>query len=202
MNKLTKISATALVALFLAACDKPAEKAPSATETKATETQTQAPAATETKPAEAQAPATTEAKPAVEAPSAEAMADFQKIVAWNAEQEQALASSQAELQQKLASQDPKQMQEGLSQFTKKVDEVIKSLETINVSDEQVKTFKEKTKDVLALSGSLIADQVKAISSPDDEAIKQSLQQKTQELIESGTELQKLQADLQQRFMAN
>lgn len=28
MNKLSKISATALVALFLAACDKPAEKAP------------------------------------------------------------------------------------------------------------------------------------------------------------------------------
>lgn len=198
MNKLTKISATTLVALFLAACDKPAEKAPVATETKPAETQV----ATETKPTEAKAPATTEVKPAVEAPSAEAVADFKKIVAWNAEQEKALASSQAELQQKLASQDPKQMQEGLNQFTKKIDEVVKSLETINVSDEQVKTFKEKTKDVLILSSTLITEQVKAISSPDDETIKQSLKQKNQDLIEAGNELQKLQADLQQRFMAN
>lgn len=202
MNKLSKISATALVALFLAACDKPAEKAPVTEPAKKAET-TQAPATVETtKPAEAtKAPATTEVKPATEAPSAEAIADFQKIVAWNAEQEKALASSQQDLQQKLATQDSKQIQEGLSQFTKKVDEVVKSLESISVSDEQVKTFKEKTKSVLVLSRYLIAEQVKAISAPNDEAIKQSLQQKTQELVESGNELQKLQADLQQRFMA-
>lgn len=199
MNKLTKISATALIALFLAACDKPAQKTPAATETKPAETQT--PAVTETKSNEKQSSAVSETKPAVEAPSAEAIADFQKIVTWNAEQEQALASSQAELQEKLASKDPKQIQEGLSQFTKKVDEVVKSLESINISDEQVKAFKEKTKSVLVLSSDLIAEQVKAISAPNDQTLQQSLQQKTQNLIQSGTELQKLQADLQQRFMA-
>jgi len=39
MNKFTKISATALLALFLTACDKPADKAP---ETKPEAAQTQA----------------------------------------------------------------------------------------------------------------------------------------------------------------
>lgn len=192
MNKLTKISATALVALFLAACDKPAEKAPAAEPAKTTEA------------APATAPTAEAAKPAettVAAPSEAAKADFQKLVDWNASQESAMAAAQAELQQKLASQDPKQIQEGLSAFNKKVEETVKSLDAIEVSDAQIKTFKEKTKSVLTLSSEVISEQVKTISTPNDQAALQSVQQKAQSLIEAGNELQKLNVELQQRFSA-
>lgn len=194
MNKLTKISATALVALFLAACDKPAEKAPAAEPAKTTEAA----------PAPATAPTAEAAKPAettVAAPSEAAKADFQKLVDWNASQESAMAAAQAELQQKLASQDPKQIQEGLSAFNKKVEETVKSLDAIEVSDAQIKTFKEKTKSVLTLSSEVISEQVKTISTPNDQAALQSVQQKAQSLIEAGNELQKLNVELQQRFSA-
>lgn len=194
MNKLTKISATALVALFLAACDKPAEKAPAAEPAKTTEAA----------PTTATAPTAEAAKPAettVAAPSEAAKADFQKLVDWNASQESAMSAAQAELQQKLASQDPKQIQEGLSTFNKKVEETVKSLDAIEVSDAQIKTFKEKTKSVLTLSSEVISEQVKTISTPNDQAALQSVQQKAQSLIEAGNELQKLNVELQQRFSA-
>ncbi|MDY2946517.1 MAG: lipoprotein HlpB [Mannheimia varigena] len=189
MNKFTKISATALVALFLAACEKPAQK-----------TAETAPAAT----TETQA-ATTAAKPAemteVAAPTEAAKADYQKLVAWNAEQEASMAAAQAELQQKLATQDAKQMQDGLSTFSKKVEDTVKSLDAVEVSDTQLKEFKEKTKSVLTLSNEVISEQVKALSNPSDEAAKQALQQKTQTLINAGNELQQLNVALQQRFAA-
>ncbi|QLD32539.1 lipoprotein HlpB [Mannheimia varigena] len=189
MNKFTKISATALVALFLAACEKPAQK-----------TAETAPAAT----TETQA-ATTAAKPAemteVAAPTEAAKADYQKLVAWNAEQEASMAAAQAELQQKLATQDAKQMQDGLSAFSKKVEDTVKSLDAVEVSDTQLKEFKEKTKSVLTLSNEVISEQVKALSNPSDEAAKQALQQKTQTLINAGNELQQLNVALQKRFAA-
>ncbi|TLU75683.1 lipoprotein HlpB [Mannheimia varigena] len=174
MNKFTKISATALVALFLAACEKPAQKT------------------AETAPA-----ATTETQAATTA----AKADYQKLVAWNAEQEASMAAAQAELQQKLATQDAKQMQDGLSAFSKKVEDTVKSLDAVEVSDTQLKEFKEKTKSVLTLSNEVISEQVKALSNPNDEAAKQALQQKTQTLINAGNELQQLNVALQQRFAA-
>ncbi|MEE3730764.1 Uncharacterised protein [Mannheimia haemolytica] len=193
MNKLTKISATALVALFLAACDKPAEKAPATEPTKTTEAAptTTAPAAEAAKPAET----------AVAAPSEAAKADYQKLVDWNTVQESTMATAQAELQKKLATQDPKQIQEGLSAFNKKVEETVKSLDAIEVSDAQIKTFKEKTKSVLTLSSEVISEQVKTISTPNDQAALQAVQQKAQSLIEAGNELQKLNVELQQRFSA-
>ncbi|QIM67016.1 lipoprotein HlpB [Mannheimia granulomatis] len=190
MNKLTKISATALVALFLAACDKPAQKAPAAEPAKTTES---APVA--------QASATEAAKPMVEAPTEAAKADYQKLVDWNVAQEKTMATAQAELQQKLASQDPKQIQEGLTTFKQKVSEVVKSLESIEVSDAQIKAFKEKTKSVLTLSSEVLSEQVKAMGTPNDQALVEALQKKTQALIEEGNELQKLNAELQQRFTA-
>lgn len=190
MNKLTKISATALVALFLAACDKPEQKAPVAEPAKTTES---VPAA--------QAPATETAKPMVEAPTEAAKADYQKLVDWNVAQEKTMATAQAELQQKLATQDPKQMQEGLTVFNQKVSEVVKSLESIEVSDAQIKAFKEKTKSVLTLSSEVLSEQVKTMATPNDQALVEALQKKTQSLIEEGNELQKLNAELQQRFTA-
>lgn len=192
MTKLTKISATALVALFLAACDKPAEKAPAAEPAKAE------PAKAETSQTQ---PAATESVKPVEALSEAAKADFQKLVEWNTSQESSMAAAQAELQQKLATQDPKQIQEGLNAFNKKVEDTLKSLDTIEVADAQMKAFKEKTKSVLMLSSEVLSEQVKTLSTQNDQAAVQALQQKTQTLIEAGNELQKLNVELQQRFMA-
>ena len=194
MNKLTKISATALVALFLAACDKPAQKAPAAEPAKTTEAApaTTAPASEAAKPAE-----TTVTTTETEA----AKADYQKLVAWNDAQDKSMQAAQAELQQKLATQNPKQIQEGLTAFNSKVEETVKSLDAIEVSDAQIKTFKEKTKSVLTLSSEVLSDQVKAISNPNDEALKQAVQKKAETLMQANTELQKLSNELQQRFAA-
>ncbi|MEG9499187.1 lipoprotein HlpB [Mannheimia indoligenes] len=186
MNKFTKISATALVALFLAACDKPAPKAP------ATEA---APAAT---------PAAETAKQAemtVAAPSEAAKADYQKLAAWNAEQEKSMQAAQVELQQKLATQDPKQMQEGLVAFNKKVEDTVKSLEAVDLSDAQLKELKEKSKSALTLSSEVLNEQVKVLSNPADEALKQSAQKKSEALIEINTELQRISAEVEKRFSA-
>lgn len=202
MNNLTKISATALVALFLAACDKPAQKPaePAKAET-APAAQTPAePAKTEAAPAPAAQPEKA-AETTTAAPSEAAKADFQKLVEWNAAQEQTMAAAQAELQQKLTSQDPKQIQEGLSAFNKKVEDTIKSLDAINVSDEQIKAFKEKTKSVLELSSDVLSSQVKVMTTPNDASLVETIQKKSEALIGASTELQKLNAELQQRFMA-
>lgn len=185
MNKFTKISATALVALFLAACDKPAPKAPATEPAKTTE------ATPAVKPVEATAAA----------PSEAAKADYQKLAAWNAEQEQSMQAAQVELQQKLATQDPKQMQEGLVAFNKKVEDTVKSLEAVNVSDAQLKELKEKSKSALTLSSEVLNEQVKVLSNPTDESLKQSAQKKSETLIEVNTELQRISAEVEKRFSA-
>lgn len=203
MTKFTKISATALFALFLTACDKPANKPAEAAKPAETTPATQ--------PAEAAKPA--EATPAAEAPKAETTApaaqlsaeelaqgkaDFKKILDWNKTQEQIANAAQKTLQEKLATQDPKQIEAALAEFTKTVEETIKSLDAVEVKNVLVKTFKEKTKEVLGLSNTIVADSVKVMANPTAEA-QEALKAKTQQLLSQGGELQKLQAELQQTF---
>ena len=203
MTKFTKISATALFALFLTACDKPANKSAEAAKPAETTSATQ--------PTEASKPA--EATPAAETPKAETAApaaqlsaeelaqgkaDFQKILDWNKAQEQIANAAQKTLQEKLATQDPKQIEAALTEFAKTVEDTIKSLDAVEVKNALVKTFKEKTKEVLGLSNTIVADSVKVMANPTAEA-QESLKAKTQQLLSQGGELQKLQAELQQTF---
>ena len=203
MTKFTKISATALFALFLTACDKPANKPADAAKPAETTPATQ--------PAEAAKPA--EATPATEAPKAETTApvaqlsaeelaqgkaDFQKILDWNKAQEQIANAAQKTLQEKLASQDSKQIEAALTEFNKTVEETLKSLDAVEVKNTLVKTYKEKTKEVLNLSNSVIADSVKVMATPTAET-QEALKAKTQQLLSLGNELQNLQAELQQTF---
>ena len=203
MTKFTKISATALFALFLTACDKPANKPAEAAKPAETTPATQ--------PTEASKPA--EATPAAETPKAETTApaaqlsaeelaqgkeDFKKILDWNKTQEQIANAAQKTLQEKLATQDPKQIEAALAEFTKTVEETIKSLDAVEVKNALVKTFKEKTKEVLGLSNTIVADSVKVMANPTAEA-QEALKAKTQQLLSQGGELQKLQAELQQTF---
>lgn len=203
MTKFTKISATALFALFLTACDKPANKPAEAAKPAETTPATQ--------PTEASKPA--EATPAAETPKAETTApaaqlsaeelaqgkeDFKKILDWNKTQEQIANAAQKTLQEKLATQDPKQIEAALTEFTKTVEDTIKSLDAVEVKNALVKTFKEKTKEVLGLSNTIVADSVKVMANPTAEA-QEALKAKTQQLLSQGGELQKLQAELQQTF---
>ena len=196
MTKLTKISATALFALFLTACDKPADKAAEVPKAEATPAaQTQAPVAQQ----EA-APAET-AKPAVQL-SAEELAqgktDLQQILDWNKAQEQAANAAQQKLQTELATNDPKKVEAALVEFTKTVDETVKTLDAVEVKSPLVVAFKAKTKEVLTLSSSIVADSVKVMSQPTPES-QNALAEKTQQLIQEGNVLQQLQAELQQTF---
>ena len=196
MTKLTKISATALFALFLTACDKPADKAAEVPKAEATPAaQTQAPVAQQ----EA-APAET-AKPAVQL-SAEELAqgktDLQKILDWNKAQEQAANAAQQKLQTELATNDPKKVEAALVEFTKTVDETVKTLDAVEVKSPLVVAFKAKTKEVLTLSSSIVEDSVKVMSQPTPES-QNALAEKTQQLIQEGNVLQQLQAELQQTF---
>ncbi|AUI65391.1 MULTISPECIES: lipoprotein HlpB [Glaesserella] len=183
MNKFTKISAAALLTLFLAACDKPAPA----------------------KPADAPKP---EAAPAAPAPTAEApkadvvqvqgIEDFKKLVDWNQSQEKALAGFQAELQQTLATQDKAKIEEALKAFTLKVGDVLKSLDSLDIKNADVAAFKAKTKETLELSNDLISESVKVMANPTEDAQK-LIQEKSQKLMQSGADLQKLQLELQQKF---
>ena len=74
MNKFTKISATALFALFLTACDKPADK-PTPVKTEINQP------ASEVKQEEAK---TAETATSVEAANAQEQADYNKLLEWNA----------------------------------------------------------------------------------------------------------------------
>lgn len=186
MNKFTKISAAALLTVFLAACDKPAPAKPA----EAPKTEATAPAATAPK---AETPA-----PAVDATQAQGVEDFKKIVEWNQSQEKALAGFQAELQQTLATQDKAKIEEALKTFTTKVTDVLKSLDALEIKNADVLAFKAKTKETLELSNDLIAESVKVMANPTAEAQK-LIQEKSQKLMATGTELQKLQAELQQKF---
>ena len=187
MNKFTKISATALFALFLTACDKPADKpAPAKPET--------------TQPApEAKQEA---AKPA-EATPAQEQADYNKLLEWNASQAQAQMAAQQKLQSDLTAavqaKDEKKVEEAIKTFNKSVEDAIASLDKLDVTSPSVKSIKDQNKEVLALSSELLVDQLNlATKAPTEEQTK-AYQAKVEKLQAAVAKLQKDGADLAQKF---
>ena len=187
MNKFTKISATALFALFLTACDKPADKpAPAKPET--------------TQPApEAKQEA---AKPA-EATPAQEQADYNKLLEWNASQAQAQMAAQQTLQSDLTAavqaKDDKKIEEAIKTFNKTVEDTIASLDKLDVTAPSVKNIKDQNKEVLALSSELLVDQLNlATKAPTEEQTK-AYQAKVEKLQAAVAKLQKDGADLAQKF---
>ena len=187
MNKFTKISATALFALFLTACDKPADKpAPAKPET--------------TQPApEAKQEA---AKPA-EATPAQEQADYNKLLEWNASQAQAQMAAQQKLQSDLTAavqaKDEKKIEEAIKTFNKTVEDTIASLDKLEVASPSVKSIKDQNKEVLALSSELLVDQLNlATKAPTEEQTK-AYQAKVEKLQAAVAKLQKDGADKAQKF---
>ena len=188
MNKFTKISATALFALFLTACDKPADKpAPAKPET--------------TQPApEAKQEA---AQPAEAATPAQEQADYNKLLEWNASQAQAQMAAQQKLQSDLTAavqaKDEKKIEEAIKTFNKTVEDTIASLDKLDITAPSVKSIKDQNKEVLALSSELLVDQLNlATKAPTEEQTK-AYQAKVEKLQAAVAKLQKDGADLAQKF---
>ena len=191
MNKFTKISATALFALFLTACDKPANKP---AETAAPE-KTPA-AATQEKAA---APATEAAKPAAADEMAQGKADLEKVLAWDSQNQGQMVKLQQELQAKAASGDPKQIEEAVKGFTAYIDDTIKSLDALDIKNTQVVDFRTLAKDVLGLSRDVMVDSLKVASNPQDADLQKGLQTKVQDLMQKSQNLLSSQNELKTKF---
>lgn len=187
MNKFTKISATALFALFLTACDKPADKpAPAKPET--------------TQPAPE---AKQEAAKPTEATPAQEQADYNKLLEWNASQAQAQMAAQQKLQSDLTAavqaKDEKKIEKAIKTFNKTVEDTIASLDKLEVASPSVKSIKDQNKEVLALSSELLVDQLNlATKAPTEEQTK-AYQAKVEKLQAAVAKLQKDGADLAQKF---
>ena len=198
MTKFTKISATALFALFLTACDKPANKpaetaAPEKTPAAATQEKAAAPAT------EAAKPATEAAKPAAADEMAQGKADLEKVLAWDNQNQGQMVKLQQELQAKAASGDPKQIEEAVKGFTAYIDDTIKSLDSLDIKNTQVVDFRTLAKDVLGLSRDVMVDSLKIASNPQDADLQKGLQTKVQDLMQKSQNLLSSQNELKTKF---
>ncbi|RDE71849.1 hypothetical protein DPV93_05850 [Haemophilus sputorum] len=198
MTKFTKISATALFALFLTACDKPANKpaetaAPEKTPAAATQEKAAAPAT------EAAKPATEAAKPAAADEMTQGKADLEKVLAWDSQNQGQMVKLQQELQAKAASGDPKQIEEAVKGFTAYIDDTIKSLDSLDIKNTQVVDFRTLAKDVLGLSRDVMVDSLKIASNPQDADLQKGLQTKVQDLMQKSQNLLNSQNELKTKF---
>ena len=202
MNKFTKISATALFALFLTACDKPADK-PANNAKPETAQQTEAAKPTEAtqqaeaaKPAEATKPA--ETAPALSAEEQE-KADYEKLVAWNQQQGAAQAQSQQKLQQELqaaiVAQDENKAKAAIEEFNKTVQASIASLDALEIKSDLIKSAQTKTKNVLALASELLVAQANV----KDEAEQKVYVEKAQQLQNEMQALAQLSAQIEAKL---
>ncbi len=202
MNKFTKISATALFALFLTACDKPADKpANNAKPETAQQAETAKPAeatqqAEVAKPAEATKPA--ETAPALSAEEQE-KADYEKLVAWNQQQGAAQAQSQQKLQQELqaaiVAQDENKAKAAIEEFNKTVQASIASLDALEIKSDLIKSAQTKTKNVLALASELLVAQANV----KDEAEQKVYVEKAQQLQSEMQALAQLSAQIEAKL---
>lgn len=214
MNKFTKISATALFALFLTACDKPADKpannakpetaqqAEAAKPAEATQQAKAAKPAEATQQAEAAKPAEA-TKPAETAPALSAeeqeKTDYEKLVAWNQQQGTAQAQSQQKLQQELqaaiVAQDENKAKAAIEEFNKTVQASIASLDALEIKSDLIKSAQTKTKNVLALASELLVAQANV----KDEAEQKVYVEKAQQLQNEMQALAQLSAQIEAKL---
>ena len=202
MNKFTKISATALFALFLTACDKPADKPANNAKPETTQQTEAAKPAEATQQAEAAKPAEA-TKPAETAPALSAeeqeKADYEKLVAWNQQQGAAQAQSQQKLQQELqaaiVAQDENKAKAAIEEFNKTVQASIASLDALEIKSDLIKSAQTKTKNVLALASELLVAQANV----KDEAEQKVYVEKAQQLQSEMQALAQLSAQIEAKL---
>ena len=202
MNKFTKISATALFALFLTACDKPADKPANNAKPETAQQPEAAKPAEATQQAEAAKPAEA-TKPAETAPALSAeeqeKADYEKLVAWNQQQGAAQAQSQQKLQQELqaaiVAQDENKAKAAIEEFNKTVQASIASLDALEIKSDLIKSAQTKTKNVLALASELLVAQANV----KDEAEQKVYVEKAQQLQSEMQALAQLSAQIEAKL---
>lgn len=178
MKNFKTLSTAAMLAIFLTACDKPAN--------------TTAPTA--------EKPAAEQAAPAP-APKADTGAqDYKTFRQWQADQEKALNIAMDEAMKKLgANPDPKLAEETLNSVLSNQIETIKSSAAeLNIQDEQVKALKEKSLEAIEIGVKMMEEGKKVAEKPSEEAHKAFSDLQAQ-LVKIAEEGQKLEAELVQKY---
>ena len=186
MTKFTKISATALFALFLTACDKPVETTSNVVNT--------APAAqTETKPETA--PSNQEKTEVnAEEKTAEVVdagaEDYKKFREWQKTQEQGIENAITAEVEKLGdkAKDEKLLRDVMNRaLLAQADTIKQSADTLQITDEKVKQLKEKSLEALSLGIQLMTEGEKVVHQPTEESHKifSELQAKLDQVAKEG-----------------
>ncbi len=204
MKNLAKVSAAALLAMLLAACDKPANK----TETKqepAPAAQPAAEAPKEAAPAAAPAPAAEapkEAAPAAAPAPAQqpaAAEDFKKLLDWQKAQEQEIQKAVTEAVGALGdkAQDPAAVQEAtVKAISSRIDAIKSSVSSLNIQDAEVKSLQDKVVELMTLSA-----EVFSAGNPTTPEATQAVMEKAQKMQTIAEEANKIQQALTQKFGA-
>lgn len=174
MKKLTTLSTAAMLAIFLTACDKPANN----------------PAPAE-KPTTAQAPA----------PKADTGAqDYKAFRQWQAEQEKALNIAMDEAMKKLGSNpDPKLTEETINKvWLDQINTIKESAAQLNLQDEKVNALKQKSLEAIEIGLKMTEEGKKVAENPNEEAHKAFSELQAQ-LVKIAEEGQKLEAELVEKY---
>lgn len=179
MNTLTKVSLSALFALILTACDKPA--------TQSAEKKAEPAAQTEVKQETAKVE---EVKPVDTGAQ-----DYKTLREWQDAQEKALNDAVTNATNNLTDKqkgDADLMRETVNKaLLAQLDTIKVSAETLNIQNPEIKALKDKTLEVLALGTQMIVEGAKMEKNPTPEAHKAfaELQTKLNQLAEEGQQLE-------------
>ncbi|PJG83182.1 hypothetical protein [Caviibacterium pharyngocola] len=201
MNKLTTLSAAALLALALTGCDKAAE-APK-TDKPVAEVKQEAPAAeVKQDTVKAEEPKAEEPKADNTAQDVNAAAEYKKLVDWEVVQGQKLeglaAQVQADLQTALQKNDPALLEKTLNDYSAQLDGVIKEFDGLNFQSDEIKNLAAKKKDYYRLSSEGLAMTINTMLKPSDEAQK-ALQQHVETLQKMAMEIDGLDKAFAQKY---
>ncbi|WP_439328240.1 hypothetical protein [Lonepinella sp. BR2357] len=181
MNKFTKLSAVSLLALLLTACDKPAEKAPEASQPQISSQQN------------------TQNKQVTITVDQQNIAEFKALLNWDAQLVSLFAEPQEALNTAKESKDPNKINAALKQLGDKVAESLTNVDKLDIKNEQVKFIKEKFKENLVISLDFVNSTVGLLAqgkapSEDD---KKALNAKYQRLAANSQEVQQIREKLTQ-----
>ncbi|TDQ59455.1 hypothetical protein EDC45_0103 [Mesocricetibacter intestinalis] len=127
-------------------------------------------------------------------------ADLKKLQNWDKENVATQQQIQNELQQSLATlKDPKDLQPILDNYKTKVQDLVKSLDQVEIKSNEIKPLKEKSKQVFLAATEVTVDSLNTLIVSRSEESVQALKEKTQALEKSVGELSKLQSDLEQKY---
>ncbi|QIM68222.1 MULTISPECIES: hypothetical protein [Basfia] len=127
-------------------------------------------------------------------------ADLKKLQAWDRDNAAAQQQIQAELQQALSTvKEPSELEPVLASYKAKVQDLVKSLDQLDIKSNEIKALKEKTKAVFLESQDVTADSLKVLVVSRTEETVNALKAKTEALNKNVEELMKLQNDLQAKF---